>query len=54
MLNAVGWKRRAMRLREAARLERDPVQRRTLLALAKDCEAIATRQRQSAHRKLRA
>ena len=37
------WRRRASKLRGAAREERDPVERWTLLLLADDCDEIAER-----------
>jgi hypothetical protein len=37
------WRRRASRLRRAARDEKDPVEQRTLLLLADDCDEIATK-----------
>ena len=38
-----GWRRRASKLRGAARQERDPVEQGTLLLLADDCDEIAAR-----------
>ena len=37
------WRRRAFKLRRAAQRQRDPVERRTLLLLAQDCDEIAAR-----------
>jgi hypothetical protein len=37
------WRRRAAKLRRAAREETDPDERSTLLLLAEDCEQIAVR-----------
>ena len=41
MPDAVTWKEKAVTLRHSAGLERNPLERQTLLTLAEDCEAIA-------------
>ncbi len=41
MSDAATWKDQAAALRHSAQLQLDPVEQRTLLILAEDCEAIA-------------
>lgn len=42
-IGPIDWRRRAFKLRRAAREERYPVEARTLLLLADDCDEIAAR-----------
>lgn len=44
MDKAEAWRRRASKLREAARVERDRLEQCTLLLLADDCDEIARQQ----------
>ena len=47
MESAAAWRDRAARLREAAGAARDPLEQRTLVLLAEDCDEIAKRHQAS-------